>query len=113
MIREPRGIRWIPFSVALFQLALVAWVPVADAVHHCGDHPVTASGESGGDHGDASGLAPVCFICAAGLGAFTSSTPDPTPVSLIEATPTFEAPHETLPPSLPHSVNRARAPPIA
>lgn len=110
LIRERRQVPWVPILVALFQLVLVTWIPVADAMHHCGDHPV-AAGEPGGGHGDGSGLAPVCFVCAAGLGAFASASPDPAPATCTGGTPTFEAPRRDFPPTPPISRRQARAPP--
>lgn len=113
LIWERRRVPWVPILVALLQLALVTWIPVADAVHHCGDHPVTTSGDSGGGHGDGAGLAPVCFICAAGLGAFASSVPDLTPDICASGTPRFESPPGTVPSVPALSKKKARAPPLA
>lgn len=113
LIRERRGVPWVPIAVALFQLALVTWIPVADAMHHCMEHPVSAAGDSGGGHGDGSGLAPVCFVCAAGLGAFASSIPDPAPASSTGSTPLFVSSLESVPSTPLLSTRKARAPPIA
>jgi len=85
--------------VALFQLALVTWVPLADAVHHGGSHPISA-GESGETQGDGSRLASVCFVCAAGLGAFAPHSPAPVPGPSYH----WRVPAETVPDFLPASL---------
>lgn len=83
LIRDQRRNLGLPLVVALFQLALVTWIPVADAVHHSGDRTMTSSGESGDGHSEGSALVSVCFICAACLGAYAPETPGPAPSASI------------------------------
>lgn len=99
--------------VAVFQLALVTWIPVADAVHHSGDHPVSTSSESGGGHEDGSALAPVCFICAAGLGAFAPGDAGPTPAVSTAWSLPFEVDPGVLPATLRIFSTLPRGPPLA
>jgi hypothetical protein len=70
--------------VALFQLAFGTWIPMADAVYHSGDRPVSSSEGSGEFPEDGSVLAPTCFVCAAGLGAYAPGNPGPAPAGSMD-----------------------------
>ncbi len=113
LFREHHRVRMIPLLVALFQLALVTGIPVADAVHHSGDHPVTTTGEPSPGGGEGTGLAPVCFICSAGLGVFTTPSGGLTPVVSSD----WVIPPDPVPESTPVcptlTTLKARAPPLA
>ena len=112
-IHERRRFPVVPILVALFQLALVTGIPVADAMHHSGGAPISTPGESGGNEGDGARLTPVCFICGAYLGVFASATPDLAPTVSTGSTPPPEQTPEAPPSSHRISTYLARAPPSA
>lgn len=112
-IHERRRFPVVPILVALFQLALVTWIPFADAVHHSGGAPISVPGEPGDGQGDGARLTPVCFICAAYLGVFSSAAPDLAPTVSTGSTPPLEPTPKAPPSSQRISTHLARAPPSA
>lgn len=102
----------IPFGVAVLYLLLTTWVSYADCARHGHDFESFDVQAPAGE-GTQTVISSVCFICSAGLGAFSPTVPDSplTPVVSFSV-PAPDVP-ETLVPSPLRLTKLARAPPLA